>query len=136
MYDESEHTQVAGNAVAVVGGAGVTATVEWLPEFSDRSFEVVPEGHKLILTDVIYNPQLDVTAPHRVNIAERWPDGAHRIIIQCFIPPEATQQIHFHTGHVIEPEKTVIVFTDLSLPEGEHISVDLNGYLARLDHED
>jgi len=88
-----------------------------------------------VLTDVIYNPQLDVTALHRVNIAERWPDGAHRIIIQYFIPLGMTQQIHFHTGHVIEPEKTVIVFTDLSEPEGEHITVDLNGYLARLDED-
>jgi hypothetical protein len=135
MYDESEHTQVAGNAVAVVGGAAVTATVEWIPEFATRSFERVPDGHKLVLTDVIYNPHADVTAPHRVNIAKQWPDGTHRIIIQYSIPPRTTQQVHFHTGHVIEPEKTVIVFTDISEPEGEHISVDLNGYLARLEED-
>jgi hypothetical protein len=132
MYDESKHVQVSGHAVAVSGGAGTFATVQWIPEFSNVAFQAVPEGKKLVLTDVLYNPQRDVTAPHTINIAESNPDGTRRIIIQFAVPPEATQQVHFHTGHVIEPEKKVIVYTDANPPAGQHFSVSLNGYLARI----
>jgi len=74
MYDESKHVQVAGHAVAESsggGGAGM-ATVRWLPEFSKVTFEAVPDGNKLVLTDVIYHPQGDVDSPHTINIAEIW----------------------------------------------------------------
>ncbi len=130
MYDESKHTQVDGHAVAVSAGAGTTDTVQWLPEFSNTVFEAVPKDKKLVLTDVLYNPQGDVKKGHTVNIAEQNPDGTTRILIQFFVPPKATQQCHFHTGHVIEPKKKVIVFTDANPPAGEHYSVSLNGYLA------
>ena len=133
MYDESKHVQVAGHGVAESGGAGTTTTVRWLPEFSKVTFEAVPDGNKLVLTDVIYHPQGDVDSPHTINIAEKNPDGTHRIIIQHAVPPEVTQQVHFHTGHVIEPKKEVIVFTDANPPVGQHFSVSLNGYLAILE---
>jgi hypothetical protein len=133
MYDESKHVQVSGHAVAESGGAGTTATVQWLPEFSMRVFTAVPKEQKLVLTDVLYNPQRDVDAPHTINVAEQNPDDTHRIIIQFIVPPGATQQVHFHTGHVIEPGKKVIVFTDANPPAGQHFSVALNGYLARLE---
>lgn len=133
MYDESKHRQVAGHAVAESGGAGTTTTARWLPEFSNVTFDAVPEGSKLVLTDVIYNPQGDVTSAHTINIAEKNPDGTHRIIVQYAVPPEATQQVHLHTGYVIEPKKEVIVFTDADPPAGQHFSVSLNGYLAILE---
>ena len=107
MYDESKHIQVAGNAVAVSGGAGTIATVKWMSESSNLIFEEVPKKKKLVLTDVIYNPQGDVSAPHTINIAEKYLDGGPDIIIQFIVPPKATQQTHFHTGLVIEPEKKV-----------------------------
>ena len=132
MYDESKHTQVRGDAVAVSGGAGTQATVQWLPEFSNVSFETVPNNKKLVLTDVLYNPQGDVTAAHWINIAEKRPNGTTEIIIQFCVPPNATQQVHFHTGHVIEPGKSVVVYTDANPPSGQHFSVAINGYLAKL----
>jgi hypothetical protein len=46
---------------------------------------------------------------------------------------QVTQQVHFHTGHVIEPKKKVIIFTDADPPAGQHFSVSLNGYLAILE---
>lgn len=130
MYDESKHIQVTGDAVAISGGAGTVATVKWLPESSNVVFEAVPKNKRLVLTDVIYNPQGDVSAPHTINIAEKYPDGATDIIIQFIVPPKATQQTHFHTGFVIEPEKKVVVFTDANPPAGQHFSISLNGYLA------
>jgi len=98
MYNESKHTQVRGHAVAESGGAGTQSVVQWIPEFSNISFETVPNRKKLILTDVIFNPQGDVTAPHWINISEKRPNGSTEIIIQFNVPPNATQQIHFHTG--------------------------------------
>jgi hypothetical protein len=130
MYDESKYVQVAGNAVAVSGGAGTVATVKWMSESSNLIFEEVPKKKKLVLTDVIYNPQGDVSAPHTINIAEKYIDGGPDIIIQFIVPPKATQQTHFHTGLVIEPEKKVVVFTDANPPAGQHFSISLNGYLA------
>ena len=132
MYDEARHVQVAGHAVAESGGAGTVATVQWLPEFSNSVFQVVPAGKKLVLTDILYNPQRDVDAPHTINVAEMNPEGSRRIIIQFIVPPGATQQVHFHTGHVIEPGKQLVVYTDANPPAGQHFSVALNGYLARV----
>ncbi|MGD1993785.1 MAG: hypothetical protein PVI59_11380 [Anaerolineae bacterium] len=131
MYDESRHIQVEGHAVAESGGAGTIATVQWLPEFSNSTFQVVPTGRKLILTDILYNPQRDVNAPHTINVAEMNPEGSRRIIIQFIVPPGATQQVHFHTGYVIEPGKKVVVYTDANPPAGQHFSIALNGHLAR-----
>jgi hypothetical protein len=130
MYDESKHTQVTGTAVAVGGGAGTTDTVDWLPEFSSTVFQAVPNGKKVVLTDVTYNPQGDVNAAHTINVAEKNPNGTTAIIIQFVVPPHATQHIHFLTGHVIEPKKQVIVFTDANPPAGQHFSISINGYLA------
>ncbi len=130
MYDESEHTQVQGNAVAVSGGAGSIATVDWLPESSMVVFTKVPAKKRLIITDVLLNPQGDVTAAHTVNLAEKYANGTHRIFFQFRVPAGATQQVHFSTGHVIESGKEVITFTDANPPAGQHFSVDLNAYLA------
>lgn len=130
MYDESKHTQAEGNAVATSGGAGTVATVQWLPEASGGVFTKVPKGKRLIITDVLLNPQGDVSAAHTVNLAERNPNATSRIFFQFHVSPGATQQAHFHTGHVIEAGKEVITFTDANPPAGQHISVALNAYLA------
>jgi len=129
MYDESKHTQVQGNAVAV-SGTGTLASVRWLRESSNAVFIKIPAGKRLIITDVLLNPQGDVTAPHTVNLAEKHTDGTHRIFFQFRVPPGATQQVHFSTGHVIEAGKEVITFTGGNTPAGQHFTVDLNAYLA------
>lgn len=131
MYDESKHTQVEGNAVAVSGGAGTVATVQWLPESSNSVFTKVPVRKRLIITDVLLNPQGDVNAPHTVNLAEKNPNGTQRIFFQFRVPAGATQQAHFHTGHVIEAGKEVVTFTDANPPAGQHFSVALNAYLVK-----
>lgn len=64
MYDESKHTQAYGYAVATSGGEGNVATVSWLPEGSNTVFTKVPTGKRLIITDVMLNPQGDVRAAH------------------------------------------------------------------------
>lgn len=132
MYDESKHTQVTGTAVAVSGGAGATATVDWLPEASNATFQTVAIGTKLVLTDVVYYAQGDVTAPHTVNIAERNPNGTTGIMFQWRVGKGASEQVHYQTGHVIEAGKSVVVFTDANPPAGQHISLSINGYVAKI----
>ena len=131
MYDESRHIQAEGSAVAVSGGAGTVATVQWLPEGSNAVFTKVPAGKRLIITDVVLNPQGDALAAHTVNLAEKNPNGTTRIFFQFRVQIGATQQAHFHTGHVIEAGKEVVTFTDANPPAGQHISVALNGYLPK-----
>jgi hypothetical protein len=141
MYDESKHTQAYGYAVATSGGEGNVATMSWLPEGSNTVFTKVPTGKRLIITDVMLNPQGDVRAAHTVNLAGKNPDGTHLIFFQFRVPlgavvgaPRrrfiATQQAHFLTGHVIWAGKEVITFTDAKPPAGQHISVALSAYLA------
>ena len=130
MYDESKHIQVTGTAVAVSGGAGTTATVDWLPEASNTPFQTVTKGTKLILTDVIYDPQGDVNAPHTVNIAKHSAVGTS-IMFQWRVGAGVCEQVHYHTGHVIEAGKSVVVFTDANPPAGQHMSLFITGYVAK-----
>jgi|SRR5215472_3840428 len=131
MYDESKHLQTEGNAVAVSGGAGTVATLQWLSSGSSGVFTKVPAGKTLTITDVLLNPQGDATAKHTVNLAEKNPNGSTRIFFQFHVPHGATQQAHFLTGHVIEAGKEVVTFTDANPPAGQHITVALNGYLPK-----
>ena len=94
-------------------------------------FTKVPKGKRLIITDVMLNPQGDATAPHWVNLAERTPNGTSRIFFQFRVPPGATQHAHFHTGFVIVAGKEVVTFTDANSPAGQHITVALNAYLTK-----
>jgi hypothetical protein len=132
MYDESRHVQAEGNAVAVSGGGiGNVATLQWLRAGSSAVFSQVPHGKTLTITDVVLNPQRDVTTVHTINLAEQTPNGGTRLFFQFMVAPSATQQAHFLTGHVIEAGGEVVTFTDGNLPFGEHISVSLNGYLPK-----
>jgi hypothetical protein len=125
MYDERRDVQVDGTAVAVSGGLGSVAMVQW-------GFGLqVPHGKTLTITDVVMHPQGDVTAIHTINLAEQTPNGGARIFFQFFVGPGATKQSHFLTGHVIEAGNEVVTFTDANLPFGQHITLWLNGYLPK-----
>jgi hypothetical protein len=63
---------------------------------------------------------------HNQSGGEEPHDRHHHSVRRCL----ATQHIHFLTGHVIEPKKQVIVFTDANPPAGQHFSISINGYLA------
>ena len=87
MYDETRHTQVRGDAVAVTGGGGTIALVNLTEELTLNPFQEVPIRQKLTITDVFYYPQLDVTGPYTVNLAEKFPNGTDRILLQLNITP-------------------------------------------------
>lgn len=125
MYDERRDVQVDGTAVAVSGGFGSVATVQWGFGFQ------VPHGKTLTITDILLYPQGDVTALHTINLAEQTPNGGTRIFFQFIVGPGATQQSHFLTGHVIRGGNEVITFTDANPPFGQHITLLLNGYLPK-----
>jgi hypothetical protein len=73
MYDESKDVQVEGTAVAVSGGLGSVAMVQWGFGFQ------VPHGKTLTITDVLLHPQGDVTALHTINLAEQTSNTGIRI---------------------------------------------------------
>ena len=125
MYDESKDVQVEGTAVAVSGGLGNVATVQWGFGFT------VPHGKTLTITDVLLHPQGDVTALHTINLAEQTPNGGIRGFFQFIVGPGATQQSHFLTGHVIHGGNEAITFTDANPPFGQHITLWLTGYLPK-----
>jgi len=125
MYDERRDVQVDGTAVAVSGGFGNVAMVQWGFGFQ------VPHGKTLTITDVLLHPQGDVTALHTINLAEQTPNGGIRGFFQFIVGPGATQQSHFLTGHVIRGGNEVITFTDANPPFGQHITLLLNGYLPK-----
>jgi hypothetical protein len=56
-----------------------------------RVFEEVPAGKTLTITDVLLNPQDDVTAVHWMNLAESFPEGGSEIFFQFYVGPNATQ---------------------------------------------
>lgn len=130
MYDESKHTQVSGTAVAQSGGAGSTSAIQWLPEGTNATFTKVPKGRKLVLTDIILEPQGSVTADHTVNLAEKSAGGT-RIFYQFNVGPGPTGQSHFHTGQVIVSGREVVAFTGAGTKAGQYISIFANAYLAK-----
>jgi hypothetical protein len=80
---------------------------------------------------VLLTPYGNVTAVHVLNLAEKTSAGATRIFFQFYVPPGATQQAHFLTGHVIESGSQVVTFTAATPPFGENIAIYLNGYLPK-----
>lgn len=130
MYDETRNTQVRGDAVAVTGGGGSVAVVNLTAELTLNPFQDVPSRQKLTITDVFYYPQGDVTGPYTVNLAEKFPNGTTRILLQLNVAPGQVTQAHHHTGHVFGPKSSVVVFTDANGAAGKHISVTLTGYLG------
>jgi len=130
MYDETRNTQVRGDAVAVSGGAASVATVNLTAELTLNPFQSVPNRVKLTITDVILYPQGDVTSPHTINLAEQFPNGTNRILLQLDVGPGHATQAHHHTGHVFGPKSKVIVYTDANGPANRHISITLTGYLG------
>lgn len=130
MFDETRHTQVRGDAVAVTGGGGVVAVVNLTSELTLNPFQDIPSGHKLTITDVFHFPQGDVKGRYTVNLAEKFPNGTDRILLQLVVNPGQVTQAHHHTGHVFGPKSKVVVFTDANGAAGKHISVTLTGYLG------
>jgi hypothetical protein len=130
MYDENRDTQVRGDGVAVSGGSGSVATLNLTSELTLSAFQSIPDKLKLTITDVILYPQGDVTSTHTVNLAEQFPNGTHRILLQLDVGPGHVTQAHHHTGHVFGPKSKVIVFTDANGPANRHITVMLTGYLG------
>jgi hypothetical protein len=96
MYDESKHVPMYGEA-SVAGAYGSINTVGWFSVYVG-GFEVVPAGKTLTITDVLLNPEDDVTAAHRVILADEFPGGGSEIFFQIRAHPRATQQAHFLTG--------------------------------------
>jgi hypothetical protein len=66
-----------------------------------------------------------------VNLAEVTPGGETRIFFQFYVPPNATQQVHFMTGYVIESGNHVVTFTAATGPVGDHIALYLHGYVQK-----
>jgi hypothetical protein len=132
MYDESKHVPAFGyTSMGTAGGANSNA-VFWRSDIGD--FQVVPPGKTLTITDVLLNPELNVTAPHPVYLSNVWPDGTSVDFFQLLAQPVATQQAHFLTGHLIESGHTVLASTPIPPPSGQYgqyMNVWLNGYLPK-----
>ena len=129
MYDEFKYLEVTGTGVVVTGGAGSKATVFWLQERSTGSFTHVPPNTRLIITDFVYMPQVDMTSHHVINVAESISAG-DTIVLQLFVNPKVHTQAHFLTGFVIAPGSSVTAFSDAGGHAGQHVSITLVGYLA------
>ena len=129
MYDELKHVPVVGSASV----ASEYGSINPVGCFSDYVgyFEVVPAGKTLTITDVLLNPEDDVTAAHRVNLADEFPRGGSEIFFQFRAQRRATQQAHFLTGYVIQPGHKVITYTLPTPPSGQFMNVSLNGYLPK-----
>ena len=75
-----KYLQVRGEAVVAAGGGGSKATVFWLPERSTNGFTNVPPNTRLIITDFVYMPQVDMTSHHVINVAESTTAGDIAVI--------------------------------------------------------
>src|SRR5262245_6357249 len=106
MYNEFTHFAVEGS-VDVGSGYTTSRTVEWFSPYVGF-FEVVPNDMTLTITDVLLNPEENVTAAHRVCLFDGFPNGGGEIFFELRAQPLTTRQAHLLTGYVIQPGHKVI----------------------------
>ena len=126
MYDQDHDIQVRGDGVVVTGGAFDRTTLTWIEERSIGTFLQVPAGRKLIITDFVLFPQGDCTTRHTINFGE----STGSDFLQLVVSPGVHTDSHFLTGFVIAPGSTVLAWSDAAAPQGQHVTLVLNGYLA------
>jgi hypothetical protein len=132
MYDESKHVSAFGYISIETAERANGNAVFWRSDIGD--FQVVSSGKTLTITDVLLNPEFNVTAPHPVYLSNVWPDGTSVDFFRLQAQPGAIQQAHFLTGHVIESGHAVLASTPVPPPSGQYgqfMSVWLNGYLPK-----
>jgi hypothetical protein len=94
---------------------------------SEKSFNVIPEGKKLILTDVVYNPQGSVKQNITVNLSES--GQGNSIMFQIKVSPDKSEVVNFCSGYTIDSGKSVKAYTDTNAKDGQYISISVTGYL-------
>ena len=129
MYNEFTHFAVEGS-VDVASGYTTSRTVEWFSPYVGF-FEVVPTGMTLTITDVLLNPEENVTAAHRVCLFDGFPNGGGEIFFELRAQPLTTRQAHLLTGYVIQPGHKVISFTLALPPANQSMVVWLTGYVPK-----
>jgi hypothetical protein len=96
-----------------------------------RSFTVVPEGKKFVLTDVMYQAQVSVHEPMTVNIANaNLPAGTHDILFQVTVEPMKSEQVHVCSGYVIPAGNSLVAYTGLGPGPDQYVSISVSGYLV------
>lgn len=132
MANESDKILVRGHGRAISSlkppGEQFSLIVESDPQ---RSFQVVPEGKKFILTDVMYETQGSVRQNLTVNIANANPSAnTHDILFQVSLDPGKSDQAHLCSGYVIPAGNTLVAFTNAGLMPEQYVSVSVTGYLV------
>ena len=96
-----------------------------------RSFNVVPAGKQLVLTDVMYIAQGSVRQDVTVNIGDAHPaDQTHSILFQVRISPGESDEVHLCSGYVIPSGHALVAFTNAAIEPEQYVSVSVTGYLA------
>ena len=127
----------APNDRVLIEGHG-RAYTSWTPEsgepfqffYADASrgtFTDVPKGKKLVLTDVVYHPQLSVKEDITVNLLET--SRGSNIMFQIKVSPAKSEVVSLCSGYSIESGKRVKASTDANAKDGQYISVSVTGYL-------
>ena len=127
MYDQAKDIQVRGNGVVLTGGAFSRTTLTWIEERSTGSFVEVPAGKKLIITDFVLFPQGDCSTKHVINFGE----STGSDFLQLVVNPNIHTNSHFLTGFVVAKGTSVMAWSDAAAPQGQHVTLFLNGYLAK-----
>jgi hypothetical protein len=123
---------VHGNGRAVSRLAPPGEQISLIPSTTpQRSFTVVPEGKKFVLTDVIYQAQVSVHQPVTVNLANaNLPAGKHDILFQITVEPMKSEQVHVCSGYVIPAGHSLVAYTGLGPEPEQYVSISVTGYLA------
>jgi len=123
---------VHGNGRAVSRLAPPGEKISLIPSTTpQRSFTVVPERKKFVLTDVMYQAQVSVHEPMTVNIANaNLPAGTHDILFQVTVEPMKSEQVHVCSGYVIPAGNSLVAYTGLGPGPDQYVSISVTGYLV------
>src|SRR5262249_28644159 len=123
---------VHGHGRAVSRLAPPGERIELIPSTTpQRSFTVVPEGKRFVLTDVMYQAQVSVRQPVPVNIGNaNLSAGKHEILFQFIADPMKSDQVHLCSGYVIPSGNSLVAWTGYGPEPEQYVSISVTGYLV------
>jgi hypothetical protein len=123
---------VHGHGRAVSRLAPPGERIELIPSTTpQRSFTVVPDGKKFVLTDVMYDAQVSVRQPVPVNIGNaNLSAGRHEILFQFIVDPMKSDQVHLCSGYVIPTGNSLVAWTGYGPEPEQYVSISVTGYLV------
>ena len=129
---QSNQILVHGHGRAISALAPPGEQFELIPSTTPRrSFTVVPEGKKFVLTDVMYETQGSVQQKLTVNIDNSNPFAkTYEILFQVMLEPLKADQVHLCSGYVIPAGNSLVAYTNAGLMPEQYVSVSVTGYLT------